>query len=196
VKARAAKRQRGPTAGATREQVLTAATELYLDCDRVDLQAIAEQLGVGRATVYRWFGSREGVIGEVLIGIAERLVGEARAQARGTGADRILSTFDHLNRALAESPTLRSFLEAERKAALRIITSSDGIVQPRMVAMIREVIEDELDAGTYEPPVDPDTLAYAIVRLAEAFIFNDAIGDIRGDVDRLREVEAALLGCA
>jgi hypothetical protein len=32
------------------------------------------------------------------------------------------------------------------------------------------------------------------VRLAEAFLFNDAIAGIRGDVDRLRDVEAAILG--
>jgi hypothetical protein len=38
------------------------------------------------------------------------------------------------------------------------------------------------------------TLGYAIVRLAEAFPFNDAAAGMRGDVDRLRDVEAALLG--
>jgi hypothetical protein len=37
-------------------------------------------------------------------------------------------------------------------------------------------------------------LGYAIVKLAQAFLFNDAVVGIRGDVDRLREVEAALLG--
>ena len=37
-------------------------------------------------------------------------------------------------------------------------------------------------------------LAYAIVRLGEAFLYNDAIVGIRGDTDRLREIEAALLG--
>ena len=39
----------------------------------------------------------------------------------------------------------------------------------------------------------PKALGFAIVRLAEAFLYNDADG-LRGDVDRLREVEAALLG--
>jgi AcrR family transcriptional regulator len=186
--------RRGPTAGATREQVLAAATELYLDGCRVDVQAIAGELGVGRATIYRWFGSRERLIGEVLIGIAERLVSEARAAARGRGGRRLLATFDHLNRALADSPTLRRFLQEERRTALRIITASDGAVQPRMVAMIKGLIDEQVAAGRYDPPVDTATLAYAIVRLAEAFLFNDSIADIRGDVDRLREVEAALLG--
>jgi tetracycline repressor-like protein len=55
------------------------------------------------------------------------------------------------------------------------------------------VIDEEVRAGRYDPPVDTSTLAYAIVRLAEAFLFNDAVAGMRGDVDRLREVEAALL---
>jgi hypothetical protein len=49
-------------------------------------------------------------------------------------------------------------------------------------------------AGRYDAPADPQTLAYAIVRLAEAFLYNDAAFGIRGDHERLREVEAALLG--
>jgi hypothetical protein len=62
------------------------------------------------------------------------------------------------------------------------------------VARIAGLIEDEVRRGTYEPPVETSTLGYAIVRLAEAFLFNDAVAGMRGDVDRLREIEAALLG--
>jgi hypothetical protein len=50
--------------------------------------------------------------------------------------------------------------------------------------------------GAYDPPVEVPTLAYAIVGLANAFLYNDAVAGIRGDVDRLRDVEAALLGVA
>jgi hypothetical protein len=60
--------------------------------------------------------------------------------------------------------------------------------------MITEVIEDEVRAGNYDPPVEPATLGYAIVRLAEAFIFNESATGMRDSVDRLRDVEAALLG--
>ena len=63
-----------------------------------------------------------------------------------------------------------------------------------MVARIAELIKDEVRPGAYEPPVEPATLGYAIVRLAEAFLFNDAVAGMRSDVDRLREVEAAILG--
>jgi AcrR family transcriptional regulator len=187
-------RPRGRPAAATRDQVLDAAMRRYLRGQRMDVQAIAAELGLGRPTIYRWFGSREGLLGEVLVRAAEPLLERARAEARGRGAAKLLDTFDRFNRGLAAAPALRTFVEQERDAALRIISSGGGKVQPRIVAMIADAIEDEVRAGRYEPAVDPSTLAYAIVRLAEAFLFNDAVAGMRGDVDRLREVEAALLG--
>jgi AcrR family transcriptional regulator len=186
--------RRGRPPAASREAVLRAAMRRYLRGERIDVQAIAAGLGLGRTTIYRWYGSRENLIGEVLVTAAKPLLEEARAAARGRGGPALLDTFDRFNRRLADDGPLRQFVEQEREAALRVITSSAGIVQPQMVASIAALIEDEVRAGTYEPPVDPDTLAYAIVRLAEAFLFNDAVVGIRGDVDRLRAVEAALLG--
>ena len=88
----------------------------------------------------------------------------------------------------------RGFTSACSDAALRLIASGAGIVQPRIVDLITALITEEVEAGTYEPPVEPAILGYAIVKLAQAFLFNDAVAGIRGDVDRLREVEAALLG--
>jgi AcrR family transcriptional regulator len=186
--------RRGRIAAASRLDVLALATHRYLRGQRVDVQAIAVELGVGRTTVYRWFGSRDGLIGEVLARAAEPLLKDARAGARGSGGIALLDAFDRFNRGLANAPALRKFVEHERDAALRVITSGAGNVQPRIVAMITELIEREVDAGAYEAPVDPVTLGYAIVRLGEAFLFNDAVAGMRGDVDRLRDVEAALLG--
>jgi len=174
--------------------VLATALHHYLRGRRVDVQAIAGELGLGRATIYRWFGSREELIGEVLFLAAEPLLADARAGATGSGGAVLLDTFDRFNRSLADAPALLRFVEAERDAALRIITSGGGTLQPRIVRAIQEVIDEEVRAGAYDPPVDTSTLAYAIVRLAESFLFNDAVAGMRGDVDRLREVEAALLG--
>ena len=187
-------RRRGRPAAATREQVLDAALYRYLRGRRVDIQAIAAELGLGRATVHRWFGTREVLIGEVIVLATEPVLRTARSGARGRGPRRLLDTFDRFNRALADAPALRQFVNAEREVALRIITSRSGVVQPRIVGMIAGLIEAEARAGRYEPPVEPSTLGYAIVRLAEAFLFNDAALGSRGDLDRLREVEAALLG--
>jgi AcrR family transcriptional regulator len=171
-----------------------AAMRRYLRGERIDVQAIASELGLGRATVYRWFGSRDALIGAVLVRAAEGLLEQSRAAARGKGAELLLDTFNRYNRGVAEAPGLRRFVDEERDAAVRIMTSGDGYFQPRLIALVTNLIEDEVRAGDYEPPVEPATLAYAIVRLGEAFIYNETATGMRGDIDRLREVQGLVLG--
>jgi AcrR family transcriptional regulator len=190
----AAAPRRGRPAGASRADVLALATHRYVRGRRVDMREIAGELGVGRTTIYRWFGSRDRLLGEVIWRAAEPLLAAARKRARGSGGEALLDTFDRFNRALVGAPALLRFVEHEREAAVRVLVSGTGTVQPRIVAAITELIDAEVTAGRYAPPVEPATLGYALVRLAEAFLFNDAAAGMRGDVDRLNEVQAALLG--
>jgi AcrR family transcriptional regulator len=176
--------------------VLRVVTGQYLGGHRVDVTVVARELGVGRATIYRWFGSREGLLGEAVAQELELLIAAKRRQVTRRGAVGLLEVFDRINRSLSRSTALRRLLEQERNVGMRLLTSSDGVVQPRAIAMIESLIEAEASAGTFDPPADPQTLAYAIVRLAEAFLYNDAAIGIRGDHQRLRDVQAALLGVA
>ena len=186
--------KRGRPATASRSDVLRVVRRQYLDGERVDLTVVSRELGLSRATIYRWFGSREALLGKVIAHELERLVDRERRRVRRRGATGLLTVFDGINRALTRSSAVRRLLEQEPNGAMRLLTASSGVVQPRAVELIREMIDAEVAAGTYEPPADSDTLAYAIVRLAEAFLYNDAANGIRGDHERLRAVEAALLG--
>jgi AcrR family transcriptional regulator len=186
-------RKRGPVPGANREEVLAVARAHFLDCRRIDVQAIAAECGVGRATVYRWFGSREGLIGEAMLGIFEGRVADARAAAGGRGATALLETFGLIYRGLAEAPHIRSFIDRERMTALPLMTSSSGVVHPRIVELVGGLIDAEVEHGSYRPPADTATMAYVIVRLAEALVFNYAADEVPKDIERLREVWSALL---
>jgi AcrR family transcriptional regulator len=174
--------------------VLRVVRQQYLAGERVDLTVVAKELGLSRATIYRWFGSRDRLIGQVIANELEMLVDRERRSVPRRGPRGLLETFDRINRALARSNALRRFLDQERTAAMRLLTGSSGVVQPRAVALVAELIAAEAADGNYDPPADPSTLAYAIVRLAEAFLYNDGAIGIRGDHERLRAVEAALLG--
>ncbi len=184
----------GRPAAASRENAVALGTKRFLAGERIDVKAIAQELGLARATMHRWFGTRDAFIGLVLAGLAERRLDSARRHTPGTGAPALLDALDRFNRELATTRVLRALLAQEQERALRILTSSGGIVQPRLVAAIERMIRAEIDAGDFVSTVAPESLAYAIVRLGEAFLYNDAIVGIRGDTERLREVEAALLG--
>jgi AcrR family transcriptional regulator len=192
AKAKAARRGRPATASP--DDVLALVTELYLGGQRVDVTVVAARLGLGRATIYRWFGSREALLGEVIARQLEQLVARKRAQVRRRGAAGLLEVLDRVNQTLTRSRAVRGLLEQERHGAMRMLTSSAGVVEPRAVACIQALIEEEMALSGYEPPADPATLAYALVHLRHAFLWNDATSGVRGDYERLRDVQAALLG--
>lgn len=166
----------------------------YLSGQRVDLTVVARELGLGRATIYRWFGSREALISEAVFQEFEELLARKRRAVSGRGAAWLLEVLDGINRALSRSTALRRLLEQERQVGLRLLTSSGGGVQPRVVACVKALIDEQVRLGAYEPSASAETLAYALVRLMEAFLYNDAAAGIRGDHERMREVQAALLG--
>ncbi|HYM55330.1 MAG TPA: QsdR family transcriptional regulator [Solirubrobacteraceae bacterium] len=184
----------GRPAAAAREDVLALAADRFFAGERVDMQGIARELGLARATMHRWFGTREVLLGEMLAKLAEDRLALIRSQTSATGARGLLDCFDRFSRNLTATKGLGVWLGQEQERALRILTSSGGIVQPRVVAAIERLIDAEVQAGTYVPTLAPPTLAYTLVRLGESFIYNDAMFGIRGDTQRLREVDAALLG--
>jgi AcrR family transcriptional regulator len=186
----------GRPAASTREAALALATKHFLAGERIDVQAIARELGLARATMHRWFQTRELLLGEILGTLAERRLAAIRLDVGGAGPAALLETLDRFNREIAESRGMRALLAQEPERALRILTSGDGLVQPRVVAGMERIMDEEVHAGTFQPPILPKLLAYATVRLGEAFIYNDALTGIRGDTQRLRQVEAALLGVA
>jgi len=184
----------GRPAACTREDALALATKHFLAGERIDVQAIARELGLARATMHRWFQTRELLLGELLGVLAERRLAAIREDVGGSGPAALLETLDRFNREIAENHGMRALLAQEPERALRILTSGDGLVQPRVVVGMERMFDTEVRAGTFVPPILPKLLAYATVRLGEAFIYNDAVTGIRGDTERLRQVEAALFG--
>ena len=155
--------------------------------------ALARELGVSRATLYGWVGSKERLIGEVIWSFAEDGVRQARAEATGSGADYVLEVFERFDRLNASFPPLRRFIEQDPELALRVLTSKHGPVQARMIALCREVLAEQVEAGALRPALDLDTLSYLMIRVAESFLYSDVITGSEPDVDKAVEVVRVLL---
>lgn len=166
---------------------------MYLRGRRIDFSVLATELGVGRTTVHRWFGTRDDLIADLLGESSVALLAQVRDGVQTTGPEGLLETFDRFNRQLVAVPALAKFMTQERDA-LDYVMRGDRGPQPMLVRAIAEMIQGEIDAGRYRAPVDSETMAYAIVRLAQSFLYADSSTGIRGDLDRLRLIESVLLG--
>src|SRR5689334_13932055 len=163
---------------------LAAGRRRFLADERIDMGALAAELGVSRATLYSWVGSKERLLGEVIWSFAADGVRQAREAATGTGADHIVDVverFVHLN---ATFQPLRRFIEQDPELALRLLTSKHGPVQERMIAVARELLDEQVAAGALEPALDLDALAYLMIRVNESFLYSDVITGTEPDVEQ------------
>jgi AcrR family transcriptional regulator len=166
----------------------------YLAGERIDMRALAGELGVSRATLYRWTGPRDQLLSDVVFSLSDDVFQRAkRDTAHLAGPERLLAVFRLHVAALVVAPALQAFLRNETHAALRILTARGGSVQSRTVARLAELYREEQAAGSFHPRADPDILAYAVVRITEGFIYNDAIAAVEPAVEQAAAIVALLL---
>lgn len=177
--------------------VFEAALRRVGDLQRLDMSALAAELGVGRATLYRWVGSRDALLGEVFWWRARRSHARAaRASAGLTGRDRILTSLQTFLTSAQSDTALHRFLATEPEVALRVLTSQAARVQAGSIAVIERLLAEEADAGRLALVIDRSTLAYVIVRICESFLYADVIAGREGDIDQAIAVVGQLLGAA
>jgi AcrR family transcriptional regulator len=177
-------------------RIFADAVGAYLSGQRLDMQCLARQAGVGRATLYRRVGNREQLLDEVIWWRARRLlVRQVRATAALAGVTRIVAVIGGVLEAIERDKPLRSFLESDPEAALRILTGTRSRVQRGMAGALENLIDLERGRGTFEADLDTPTLSYAIVRICEGFLYADVIADRSPDTGRaVTVIEALLLG--
>jgi hypothetical protein len=182
-----------PPADIPRE-IFDAAVDTYLACRRLDMRALAGELSISRATLYRHAGGRDRLLGEVLcyrtrLALASAAAGTERLK----GEKRVVTIVERFMRLVHESAPLHRLLEAEPETALRLLTSKHGPVQRRVIDGLERLLAYEESNGELRPGVEPGALAYAIVRIGESFLYADVIADNDPDVDQAVTLVSRLL---
>lgn len=155
----------------------------WLAGERIDVGRLARELGIGRATVFRWVGTRENLYGEVISQLFARVLARAQAEARGAGVARLLDMLARLLHALAGAPPLRRFVAEDPEFALRVLMSRHSPVQYRCTVAVRDQLDALVAAGELAPALPTDELAYIIVRVTESFLCRDVIDGADADID-------------
>jgi len=175
-------------------EIFAAAVDTFASGQRLDMRSLARRIGVARATLYRRAGNREQLLDQVLWWRARRLLADqARASADLAGTARLSAVIGGVLRAIGTDRPLRVFLESDPETALRILTGSRSAVHRGMVGALENLIDLERDRGSFEASLDTPTLAYAIVRVSEGFLYADVIADRAPDIGRAITLIDALL---
>jgi AcrR family transcriptional regulator len=175
--------------------VATAARWIY-EGRRVDMQGLADELGVSRVTLFRRVGSREELLSQALWLLTQHMLEAAAAQweaERPEGELHTPGTGRHINAIVSQSTGLRRLLDEEPTLTIRVLTDPRGRVQTGIVVFIEELLRRDVTEFGLVTLIEPSALAYALVRLGESFLYADVLAARKPDVATANRLQQALI---
>jgi AcrR family transcriptional regulator len=157
------------------------------------MATVAERSGVGRTSLYRWFGDRDGLIGEILARYLESTIEQGYRKSRARGGSRVARAIETLIRDSAAQAPLLQLLRTQPQVMLKIIMAPSGAVHARSIATVEALIERERHTGRYRPILDARSLAFILVQIGQSFMWVRAATGAAPDVEETMRVTNALL---
>jgi hypothetical protein len=184
------------TDSVTSERFVQRAARWLRDGKRVDMQGLADELGVSRTTLFRRAGGREELISKALWVLTERTLTAAARRweaERPKNALHTLGTGRHINAIVGRAYGLRRLLDEEPALAMRVLTDPRGRIQAGIVAFVTALLRRDVVEFGLVPLIEPDALSYALVRLGESFLYADVLAARMPDVDTADRLQQALI---
>ena len=169
------------------------ARKRFLACERIDMSGLAQELGVSRVTLYRWVGSRDRLLVEVIWSLAARTLENIEAEVKETGPERIVRIVTRFLEDVITNAGMRRWLAEEGESAMRLLTRYETGFQPRLIDAMHDLLTEETEAGRLALPVDLREVAYVMVRLIESYTYLDLITGEEPDARRAEPILRLLL---
>jgi len=155
------------------ERILDAAVEEFRRSGvrGASLDAIAKRARIGRVTIYRRFGDKNGLVRALTLRESGRIISEVEeAAARGKDVgDRFARGFVAMLHATRTRPFFKSWLKREPDDVLRNLTLGGEMMMRLGIAFIAQQIRDAQRAGEL-PPYDPQPTAEILARFAHSLM--------------------------
>jgi hypothetical protein len=141
----------------------------------LDMDLLATELAVSRATLYRVVGNRDALLGDALWLLARRLLETARRARRQSGVDGVIEVSRRFAAGVRAAAPLRRFIDTEPRTAARVLLTAASEVSARAVRAQQEVF---VEAGLAGAGLDAACL---YVRIIESVLFGDLFRGPRVD---------------
>jgi AcrR family transcriptional regulator len=172
---------------------LREAQRMFQAGERVDMQRLAKKLGVDRATLYRWVGSRDRLLTETLWGLMAKTVERLRQPLPDGSSPTAADIITGATLAVMTNKGMQKFLEREGDLALKLLTTKASDHQQRLIKLMAEVIDADRQEGRLHSAVPAADLPYVLVRIMESYVYLGLITGDRPDAASASSVIHALL---
>jgi AcrR family transcriptional regulator len=164
----------------------------YMLGEPLDMSALAAELGIGRATLYRWVGNREELLARVLAEYTERTLRDAVDAASGEGADLVVDVLRRFMTTVATAEPLATLTQREPLLFIRL-AMAPGMVEDRAARSLADLLEREVAARRLSLELPAQVMAGALVRLCDAYLYAHLLGGAEPQIDTTVQLASLLL---
>jgi hypothetical protein len=143
----------------------------FLQRSTLDMDVLAGELAISRATLYRVAQSRDALLAEIFWVLSKLMLDNARAARTRSGVDGVIEISRHFGAQLRSADTMRRFLADDREAAARVLFTPAGPVHEGVVAAQKEIFAETGVTAQLGPGADLDYLTFLYVRIAGSALY-------------------------
>ncbi|HTU14597.1 MAG TPA: QsdR family transcriptional regulator [Solirubrobacterales bacterium] len=177
----------------TPEDAVRLARQHYLACERVDMQSLAAELGIGRTTLYRWVGDRESLISGMLAAMVAEVIADSVEQAEGEDLERVIDGMKRFSETSAGFRPLRHLVRTEPELGLRVMMAPGSGVSVAICDALRVQLELTRPDWAGEKAGE---LADVVTQIGMAYVWVNIANDSEPDIDRATRAMRLLLTAA
>jgi AcrR family transcriptional regulator len=170
------------------------ACDWFMDGRRVDISALADEVGVSRVTMHRWVGTRDELLTEVMWHLTDRTIDRLQARVDAEAlAPRTPQLLGRYVAAIADNTGVLRLQREEPEVFVRLCTTGVSAFQQRMIARVADLLATDREAGYITVDLEIEELAFATVRLLEAYAHAPSLTGTAADPVLTTRVLGALL---
>jgi AcrR family transcriptional regulator len=171
------------------------ATRTYLRGEPLDMSALAVELGIGRATLYRWVGNREDLLAAVLAEGTERTFRAAIKDAHGQGVSLVIDCMRRFMHSVLMTPALKALTQREPLLFIRLATMP-GAIEGRAAELVSELLEQEAATGRLRLALPAPVMAEAIIRICDSHLYAHLLGRNEPEIETALQLVSLLLNAS
>lgn len=175
-------------------QAFRTACRWFMAGKRIDISALAAEVGVSRVTMHRWVGTRDDLLTEVMWHLTsatlDRLLDELEAAGAAPRTPELLGRYIEV---VAANTGVQRLQQEEPETFVRLVTTNASAFQTRLVERVAAVLAEDRRDGLLSVDLPDHELAFAVVRLTEAYAHAPTLTGQPADAELAARVLRALL---
>jgi AcrR family transcriptional regulator len=173
--------------------VLKLARRHWLKGEKISIDGLAKESGLSRVTIYRWVGSKDYLMGEVVWSAFEPAMNKVMSETPGTGLEHILEVHRRLMAIILSFPPMQRFILDDPAYAMRIVSTDASSVIERMIQATTDHLKQQADKGHFKLPAPAREVAELIIRINSSIMYSDIISGRSPAIEQASKLDRMVL---